>query len=117
MKARLGTPKAITATAPKLARLIYAMLQHGTVYVRQNLAAYEQQYRDRIVQSLTRRAKAWGDTLVKRPEETPAEPARPLRSSLEGPRLSRDKRPLSADLGFFPRREPGAVLLWPRVLA
>ena len=32
MKARLGTPKAITATAHKLARLIYAMLKHGTAH-------------------------------------------------------------------------------------
>jgi hypothetical protein len=30
MKARLGTPKAITATAHRLARLIYTMLKHGT---------------------------------------------------------------------------------------
>ena len=33
MKSRLGTPKAITATAHKLARLIYSMLKHGTAYV------------------------------------------------------------------------------------
>jgi transposase len=72
MKARLGTPKAITATAHKLARLIYAMLKHGTASVRQNMAADEQQYRDRIVQNLTRRAKALGYTLVQRPEGTPA---------------------------------------------
>ena len=60
MNARLGTPKAITATAHKLARLIYTMLKHGTAYVRQSLADDEQQYRDRTVQSLTRRAKALG---------------------------------------------------------
>jgi hypothetical protein len=30
MKSRLGPPKASTATAPKLARLIYSLLQHGT---------------------------------------------------------------------------------------
>jgi transposase len=60
MKARLGTPKAITATAHKLARLIYTRLKHGTAYVRESLADYEQHYRDRIVQHLTRRAKALG---------------------------------------------------------
>jgi transposase len=37
MHARLGTPKAITATAHTLARLIYTMLKHGTAYVRQSL--------------------------------------------------------------------------------
>jgi transposase len=72
MKARLGTPKAITATAHKLARLIYTMLKHGTAYVRQSLADYEQHYRDRIVQHLTRRAKALGYALVQTPERTPA---------------------------------------------
>jgi transposase len=72
MKARLGTPKAITATAPKLARLIDTMLKHGMAYVRQSLADYEQHYRDRMVQSLTRRAKALGHALVQTPERTPA---------------------------------------------
>jgi transposase len=72
MKARLGTPKAITATAHTLARLIYTRLKHGTVYVRQGLADYEQHDRDRMVQHLTRRAKALGYALVKTPERTSA---------------------------------------------
>lgn len=71
MKARLGTPKAITATAHKLARVLYAMLKHGTAYVRQSLADYEQHYRDRLVHSLTRRAKALGSALVQTPTGTP----------------------------------------------
>jgi transposase len=72
MKARLGTPKAITATAHQLARLIYTMLKHGTAYVRQNRADYEQQYHNRMVQNLTRRAKTLGYALVKTPQGTPA---------------------------------------------
>jgi transposase len=68
MKARLGAPKAITATAYKLARLIYTMLKHGTAYVRRSMGEYEQQYRDRVVKHMTRRAKALGYTLVKAPE-------------------------------------------------
>jgi transposase len=68
MKARLGAPKAITATAHKLARLVYSMLKHGTAYVRQGMDEYEQQFRDRMVQNMTRRAKALGYTLVKAPE-------------------------------------------------
>jgi transposase len=71
MKARLGTPKAITATAHKLARLIYTMLKHGTAYVRQSMVDYEQHYRDRVVQSLMRRAKALGYALVQTPTDTP----------------------------------------------
>ena len=72
MKARVGTPKAITATAHKLARCIYMMLKHGTAYVRRGMAEYEQQYRDRVIQNLTRRAKALGYVLAKTPEGTPA---------------------------------------------
>lgn len=68
MKARLGAPKAITATAHKLARLIYTMLKHGTAYVRQGMDEYEQQYRERTVKQMTRRAKALGYMLVKAPE-------------------------------------------------
>jgi transposase len=45
MKARLGAPKAITATTHTLARLMYTMLGHGTAYVRQSMADYEQHYR------------------------------------------------------------------------
>ena len=72
MKARMGAPKAITATAHKLARLIYTMLKYGTAYVRQGMEEYEQQYRDRMVKHMTRRAKALGYTLVKTPEGNPA---------------------------------------------
>jgi transposase len=71
MKARLGTPKAITATAHTLARLIYTTLGHGIVYVRQRLADYERHYRDRTVQSLTRRAQALGCALGKPYAGTP----------------------------------------------
>jgi transposase len=71
-KARLGTPKAITATAHKLARLMYPMLTPGTASVRQSRADAEQHYRDRVVQNLTRRATALGYACVKTPETTPA---------------------------------------------
>ena len=64
MKGRLGTPKAITATAHKLARLVYSLLQHGSAYVQQGVDAYEAQYRERKVSAMTRQAKAVGSTLV-----------------------------------------------------
>jgi len=72
MKSRLGTPKAITATAHKLARLVYSMLKHGTAYVAQGLETYEQQYRERMVKNLSRQARELGYALVK-PGEAPAE--------------------------------------------
>jgi transposase len=72
MNARWGTPKAITATAHQLARVIDTMLRHGTAYVRQSLADDAPHDRDRIVQHLTRRAKALGYAFVQTPERTPA---------------------------------------------
>jgi transposase len=72
LKARLGAPKAITATAHKLARLIYSMLKHGTTYVMQGMDEYEQQYRQRAVKNLRRRAHELGYELHPTPEGTPA---------------------------------------------
>jgi transposase len=63
-RARLGTPKAITATAHKLARLIYAMLTHGTAYVDAGQGYYEERYRLRVIQNLKRRAQELGFELV-----------------------------------------------------
>jgi len=57
---RLGTPKAITATAPKLARLVSRLLQHGSTYVPQGLDAYETPYRERKGTAMTKQAKALG---------------------------------------------------------
>jgi transposase len=64
MKARLGTPKALTATAHKLARLVSSLLQHGSTYVQQGLDAYEAQYHERKVKTMAKQAKALGYTLV-----------------------------------------------------
>jgi transposase len=64
MRSRLGAPKAITATAHKLARLVYRLLQHGSAYVQQSREAYERQYRERPVKAMARQAKALGYTLV-----------------------------------------------------
>jgi transposase len=47
MKARLGAPKAITATAHKLARMVYFALRNGWDYVDKGIQWYEQQFRDR----------------------------------------------------------------------
>lgn len=70
-KARLGTPKAITATAHKIARLYYRMLKHGTDYVDAGQDYYEQQYKRRVINNLHRKARAMGYTLI------PIEPLHP----------------------------------------
>ena len=58
--------KAITATAYKLARIIYALLKYGTAYVAQGLEAYETAYRERVVRQLKRKATELGLVLVER---------------------------------------------------
>ena len=64
MKARRGAPKAITATAHKLARLVYSMLKHGTEYTDAGQDYYEQQYRSRALKNLKTRARQLGFDLV-----------------------------------------------------
>ena len=64
MRARLGAPKAMTATAHKLAWLVYSMLRYGTAYVDAGQQAYEQKYRDRVRTHLQRKAAVFGYKLV-----------------------------------------------------
>lgn len=64
LKARLGAPKAITATAYKLARLVYRLLKYGHDYVARGLAEYEAAFRDRTLRALERKAKAMGFVLM-----------------------------------------------------
>lgn len=64
MKGRLGSPKAVTALAHKLAKLIYMMLRYGTEYVEKGVAFYEEMYRTRREISLRKKAKELGYELV-----------------------------------------------------
>ena len=66
-RARLGTPKAITATAHKLARILYNLLRYGVAYMQQEEAAFAEQVRQRQEKQLHRRAKELGYTLTKVP--------------------------------------------------
>jgi len=73
MSAKLGKPGAVTATAHKLARLVYSMLKHGTKYVDQGMSHYEEQYKKRVIKNIQKRvikniqkrAKQLGFKLVK----------------------------------------------------
>jgi len=62
-RSRLGAPKAITATAHKLARIIYNLMRYGTAYVKREEAAYAAQVRDRQERQLYRRARELGFTV------------------------------------------------------
>jgi transposase len=67
--ARRGLAKAITATAYKLARIIYAMLKHGMAYATQGMEAYEAAYRERQLKNLKRKANELGYDLTPKQEE------------------------------------------------
>jgi transposase len=78
LKSCLGMPKAITAAAHKLARLVYSLLKHGTAYVAQTVDEYERRYQERAVRGLSRRARELGYELVERgPRESELAPAIP----------------------------------------
>jgi hypothetical protein len=64
MRSRRDTPVAITATAHKLARLIYRTLKYGQEYVDVGGDSYETKYKAALVKSLQRRAKSMGYQLV-----------------------------------------------------
>ena len=63
-KTHLGAPKAITATAHKLARIIYATLKYGQEYSDAGAEYYETQYRQRALRAAKRRAAQLGYQLV-----------------------------------------------------
>ena len=67
-KAQMGAPKAITATAHKLARLIYSMLRYGQKYVDAGAEYYESQYQQRALRAAKRRAAQLGYQLVPIPD-------------------------------------------------
>ena len=71
-RSRLGAPKAITAAAHKLARIVYHLVRYGMAYVKQTEAAYAEQVHKRLEKQLRRRAQELGYEL--RPIEMPAAP-------------------------------------------
>jgi transposase len=64
IKIRRGAPKAITATAHKLARLVYHMLKNGEEYVSSQMETYEKNYKEQVLQNLQRKARAFGFDLT-----------------------------------------------------
>ena len=64
LRARLGAPKAITAMAHHLARLIYRMLKFGTEYVDKGIEYYEAKHRQNQIRWLTKHAAALNLQLV-----------------------------------------------------
>lgn len=64
MKAKLGTPKAVVATAHKLARIVYHLLKTGVPYVGLPPEQEDAKYRERALRNLQRKARKLGAKLV-----------------------------------------------------
>ena len=69
IRARLGAPKAITATAHKLARIFYRMWTTGHSYTDLGSDYYENRYKERVLRNITRRARELGYDAVLQPIE------------------------------------------------
>ncbi|WP_341822580.1 IS110 family transposase [Wolbachia endosymbiont (group A) of Clivina fossor] len=68
LKKQLGSPKAITATARKLACIFYQMLRYGQKYVEKGMNYYETRYKERVVKNLIKKARDFGYILVQQEE-------------------------------------------------
>jgi transposase len=66
MKGRLGTQAAVTATAHKVARIVYLALKHGMTYVRQSQEEYEVQMKEKQIKALRRKARLLGLEIVEK---------------------------------------------------
>lgn len=64
LRSRLGAPKAITATAHKIARLFYKLWSSGGTYADPGADYYEQKYRERLVKHLKKTAQSLGLEVV-----------------------------------------------------
>ncbi len=64
---RAGAPKAIVATARKIAERVYRLLKGGQEYTCQSVEAYEAAYQERVVKGLARRAASLGYRLEPAP--------------------------------------------------
>jgi transposase len=72
IKSRIGGQGAVTATAHKLARLVYRMLKFGTEYVKQSMADYEAKLREKLERQLRAKAAKLGFDLVPKAAATAA---------------------------------------------
>ena len=67
MRAKLGAPKAITATAHKLARMFYRLWKTGESYNDPGADYYEQKYKERVLNNIKAKAKQLGYDIALKP--------------------------------------------------
>jgi transposase len=79
LKGRLGTQAAVTATAHKLARIVYLALKHGLTYVRRSQQEYEAQMKQKQIKALKLKARRLGLEIVEQAAgSVPTAPAAPV---------------------------------------
>ena len=81
MKGRLGAQAALTATAHKLARIVYQALRRGMTYVRRGQEEYEAQMKEKQIKALRRKARQLGLEVI---EKTSDSVATVVAASVEG---------------------------------
>ena len=64
LSSRLGAAKAVTAGAHKIAVILYNMLKNGVEYMESGARYYEEEYKDRCLKNLERRALEFGFALM-----------------------------------------------------
>ena len=80
----MGAPKAVTATAHKLTKLVYSMLRYGQAYVDAGAEYYESQYHHRALRAAKRRVDQLGYQLVhmsNAQDQVPGVPLNPAAAS------------------------------------
>ncbi|MCB0112681.1 MAG: IS110 family transposase, partial [Caldilineaceae bacterium] len=68
IKARHGAPKAVTATARKIAVIVYHMLKDHQPYHDPGASYYQERFQERLIRKLQRQAKELGLCLLPDPE-------------------------------------------------
>jgi transposase len=81
MKGRLGNQAAVTATAHKLAQIVYLALKHGMTYVRKSQEEYEAQMKEKQIKALRRKARQLGLEVI---EKTPVSGATAVAEPVQG---------------------------------
>jgi len=64
-RSQKGAPKAITAAASKLARMLYDMLKTGRQFVEFGAEHYQAQQKERVLKNMKRTLRNWGYTIQK----------------------------------------------------
>jgi hypothetical protein len=64
LRSRMGAPKALTATAYKIARLFYMCMKTGRSYKDLGADYYERMYKERVLRNFKHKAATLGFTLV-----------------------------------------------------